>query len=169
MKDVRFLCSKCGEWHHITPDIGFDAPYYWYTLPEHERARRTVLTPDYCAIDDEDFFIRGVLHIPIIGTERTFGWGLWTSVSRMNYQRYTASETSVDVDGLDAFTGWMSSQISGYPDMLRLKVRAKLRESSQRPVLVLEPTEHPLAVEQRCGITTDRLGRILAPYLHREA
>jgi hypothetical protein len=43
-----------------------------------------------------------------------------------------------------------------------------LRDYGKRPFLELEPTEHPLAVEQRGGITVARVGEILSLYLHDE-
>jgi hypothetical protein len=41
-----------------------------------------------------------------------------------------------------------------------------LRDHGQRPFIELEPTQHRLAVEQRSGITVDRVGEILSAYLH---
>ena len=36
-----------------------------------------------------------------------------------------------------------------------------------RPLIELEPTEHPLAIEQRAGITVDRVAEIYAHYAHQ--
>ena len=42
-----------------------------------------------------------------------------------------------------------------------------LRDDGVRPYIELEPTDHPLAVEQRSnGITVDRVAEILAYYEH---
>jgi len=38
-----------------------------------------------------------------------------------------------------------------------------LRDDFQRPPIKLEPTYHPLAVDQREGISMQRLGEILGP------
>jgi hypothetical protein len=40
------------------------------------------------------------------------------------------------------------------------------RPVGERPFVELEPTEHPLAVEQRTGITLDRVREIAATVLH---
>lgn len=146
-------------------DIGFDAPHYWYTVPEDEKAR-SQLTSDWCSIDGQDFFIRGVLKVPILGTDEALGWGMWTSVSHANFERYIETFDSPSQSELGTFTGWLSNQIPDYPDMLHLVVRAELQDNHQRPLLGLEPVDHPLANEQRHGITTERLAEILTPYLH---
>ena len=36
---MRFRCSRCGEHHEGLPDVAFDAPFYFYTVPEAERER----------------------------------------------------------------------------------------------------------------------------------
>jgi hypothetical protein len=43
-----------------------------------------------------------------------------------------------------------------YPDTLNLKTMAHLRDNGIRPYIEVEPTEHPLAVDQHQGITLDR-------------
>jgi hypothetical protein len=68
-------------------------PYYW--LDEHEKAsllpswsenrRKTFLDEDYCAIEDHDFFVRGIIHLPIIGAAETLRWGVWGSLGRENF------------------------------------------------------------------------------------
>src|ERR1039457_5900813 len=58
----RFRCSCCGEmldgralaWH-------FDAPVLWSSLSAADRKRRGQLTSDQCVIDDEHFFVRGLV------------------------------------------------------------------------------------------------------------
>jgi hypothetical protein len=37
----------------------------------------TFLTEDYCAIEDRDFFVRGIIELPIIGTAEALRWGIW--------------------------------------------------------------------------------------------
>ena len=53
-----------------------------------------------------------------------------------------------------------------YPSTENLKTRVHLRDDGVRPYIELEPTDHPLAVEQRNGITVDRVAEILAYYEH---
>ncbi|MDX1579953.1 MAG: DUF2199 domain-containing protein, partial [Gemmatimonadota bacterium] len=123
---MRFECRVCGEIHEGLPDIGFEAPYYYTTVPERERDRRCRLTPDLCVIDGEDHFLRGVLEIPIEGTSETFGWGVWSSVSEPNFRLYERTFEGDDPARYGPFLGWLSSRIPGYDDTLSLVVRAHL-------------------------------------------
>lgn len=64
------------------------------------------------------------------------------------------------------FFGWFSSHIWIYPETLSLKSKAHLRNDGVRPYIELEPTDHPLAVEQREGITLDRVAEIYERMVH---
>jgi hypothetical protein len=43
-----------------------------------------------------------------------------------------------------------------------------LRDHGLRPYIELEPTEHPLAIEQQSGISAERVAELLSLYLHGE-
>ena len=53
-----------------------------------------------------------------------------------------------------------------YPETMNLKTRVHLRDQGIRPFIELEPTDHPLAVEQRQGISVARVAEIYAMLMH---
>jgi hypothetical protein len=53
-----------------------------------------------------------------------------------------------------------------YPDTINLKTRIHLRDDGIRPLIELEPTDHPLAVEQRAGISVNRVAEIYSIMMH---
>jgi hypothetical protein len=165
---IRFTCSSCGETHEGLADLAFEAPFYYYTVPEPERERRCELTPDLCSIDAADFFIRGCLEIPTVGHDEPFSWGAWCSLSRQNFERYVEVFDDPHPSGIGPFFGWFSVRVPTYPDTLRLKVKVHLRDHRTRPRFELEPTDHPLAVDQREGISLVRLQQIYEENLHPE-
>ena len=156
---MRFICSSCGQIHDGFADLALEAPYYFYTVPEGERKHRSPLTSDLCSIDDEDFFIRGCLEIPIVGRPDPFSWGVWCSVSRANFERYR-EVFDVRQSHVGPFFGWLSSRLPGYPDTLGLKVMAHLRDEKTRPWFELEHSDHPLSVDCVQGMTAERLQEI---------
>ena len=87
---MAFRCATCSEIHEALPDIAFDRPHYAWGVPEAERAARVLLTPDHCVIDGQDFFIRGVLELPLVDAAGSVGYGVWVSQKRENYERYCA-------------------------------------------------------------------------------
>ena len=162
----RFQCACCGKWHEGVPGFAAAAPLFFYYIPEAERPTRCKLTSDTCIIDDEHFFIRGCIEIPVEGTDEPFIWGAWVSLSRENFAEYTSRGDDADREQLGPYFGWLSASFIGYPDAENLKTRVRPREAGVRPLIELEPTDHPLAIEQRKGITAERVGEIFAAYEH---
>jgi hypothetical protein len=163
---MKFTCSCCGQEHEGLADLAFAAPYYYYTVPEDERERRCLLTSDLCCIDDEDFFIRGCLEIPVIGRAELFTWGSWCSVSRTNFEKYREVFGEARQSHVGPFFGWFSVRLPGYPETLGLKVMAHLRDERTRPWFEIEETHHPLSLEYRSGISEERLQQIYEANLH---
>ena len=64
------------------------------------------------------------------------------------------------------YFGWLSTSLPAavYPQTLQLKTHVFNQAVGRRPLIVLEPTDHPLAVEQREGITTARVHALIAPF-----
>ena len=164
---MRFTCSTCGEVHHGLPDVSFDAPIYYYQIPKDDRERLATLSSDLCVIENRDFFVRGVLEIPIRGTAEAFGWGVWASLSQKHFERYVEIfEADPPPSGEGPWFGWLSNRLPNYPDTLNLKTRVHLLSGRRRPFIELEPTDHPLAVHQRAGIEMEALLKIIDEHLH---
>jgi hypothetical protein len=117
-------------------------------------------------IDDEFFFVRGRLEIPVIGDADPLSWGVWTSLSEKNFRHFEELLDEPKRSHHGPFFGWLSSHIRLYPDTLNLKTMVHLRDDGIRPFVELEPTDHPLALEQRTGITLDRMKEIYESMIH---
>jgi hypothetical protein len=49
-----------------------------------------------------------------------------------------------------------------------LKTKVHLRDKGIRPYIELEPTDHPLAIEQQEGITKERIAEIYTIMMHEK-
>jgi hypothetical protein len=160
---MSYQCSTCGELHEGLPDIGMDYPDHYWDVPEGERAERVELTSDTCIIDNKDFFIRGVIEIPVHDYPENFGFGVWISQKKENFYTYLENFDSSDIG---PFFGWLCSNIAYYTkETLLLKTMAHFRGEGQRPNIEIEPTNHPLAVDQREGISLEKAWEIVHFYM----
>jgi len=116
---------------------------------------------------DEDFFVRGCLEIPVIGREDPLIWGVWVSLSRLTFERERMLAEKIERINEPSYFGWLSSRIQVYPDTLLLKTNVHSRGVGQRPYIELEPTDHPLSIDQREGIAVDRWIEIAERMEHR--
>lgn len=92
-------------------------------LPSWSRGRgSTFLNEDYCAIKDDDSFVHGLIHPPIVGAGETFGWGVWGSLSRENFETLLNKHDDPKRAELPPMISWLSTQIPEYPDTLNLKM-----------------------------------------------
>jgi hypothetical protein len=135
-------------------------------IPEDEREQRAILASDTCLIDERHAFIDGNLELPIIGSDRPFSWDVWVSLSLPNFERVYRLWEQPGREAEPPYFGWLSTRLPGYPETLSLKTMVHTREVGRRPRIELEPTDHPLAVEQREGITMARVQEIAELVLH---
>lgn len=126
-----------------------------------------MLSSDQCIIDDKHFFVVGNLEIPISGSDERFSWDVWVSLSHKNFARACELWEQEGRESEPPYFGWLStSLLPCYPDTLSLKANVRTRAVGRRPLVELEPTDHPLALEQREGITLARVQEIAELVLH---
>ena len=167
MLRYQWTCKCCGRQHNELPlDWSAKAPDHYLAIPEAERPARTQLGQDFCTIDGKAFYIRGAIEIPIIDRGDTLAWGVWASVSAASAKTIWKVWDAPDCANAGPFFGWLSSNLKLYPDSFNLKTHVHLRPELI-PLIELEPTDHPLAVEQRTGITVDRVVEIAESLLPR--
>jgi hypothetical protein len=166
---MRWTCSRCGEVHvGLLLDLACDAPIYWEWLSPDERDEQGRLNEDLCEIrhgEQTDRFVRGVLELPVRGSEEAFRYGVWTSLGEESFSEVLALWDDPRQDGREYF-GWLSNRLRGYPDTLNLKATVHTRTGGLRPTILLAPSDHPLALEQRSGITMERVREIVELNLH---
>ncbi|WP_043674167.1 DUF2199 domain-containing protein [Streptomyces xylophagus] len=127
----------------------------------------SMLSSDQCVIKGQHYFIKGLIEIPVIGSEDLFSWGVWVSLSRDNFARALDMWNTPGREAEKPYFGWLNTELSLYsPSTLNLKTNAHTRPLGRRPFVELEPTDHSLAVEQRAGITQDRVREIAEAVLH---
>jgi hypothetical protein len=147
--------------HDTVPTLVADRPAQYWDVPLDKREEDVFLTSDSCVIADKFFFIRGCLEVPIIGTSEIFSWGVWVSLKEENFFTWQENYKVAQRSHIGPFFGWLSTCVPGYPETVNLKTMAHLRDNGIRPYIELEKTEHPLALEQCDGITSDRVQEIL--------
>lgn len=133
-------------------------PAYWNR--SLRRDKKSQLEQEQCVIGGEHFFIRGRIVIPVTdaGPSTEFDWGVWVSLSRDNFARAQSLWTTPGREREQPYFGWLSTELPLYqPTTLMLKTHVHAQPVGRRPLIELEPTDHPLAVEQRTGITLARV------------
>jgi hypothetical protein len=162
-----FPCRSCGQWHEGLPfSYGSPAPAYWHD--ELAGDPNSALAEELCVIEGEHFFVRARIVIPVVDGPGEFDWGVWVSLSHENFLRTLELWETSGRESEEPYFGWLSTEIPIYqPSTLNLKTLVHTQPVGVRPVVELEPTDHPLAVEQRTGITVARVQEFAEQLLHQ--
>ena len=162
---MPFVCSVCGEHHdERLLDIRLGLPHDVHLLDEDERARRTWLADDFAVLDDERFFVRGLLELPIPELDNRFGYGTWCEVAMPDFQelmrRWHDEGQFAPVDCV------VANELEPYRDTIGLRATLHATSSDKLPMVDLSDAPHELVHAQREGITAGRSDELAAVVLH---
>lgn len=166
---TTFFCSVCGHQHSgLVMDLAYQRPADVFNIPDDERPTRIRSNDDVCIIDDAEFYIRGILALPVRELDDQFCWGVWAQVDKDGLDYYLAHWNVASTDDLAPFPGLLSGGIGAYPDSDQLSVAIHLQSNNQRPWFVVLDQTHPLAQAQQMGITLHDVATFVAPVLHHQ-
>ncbi len=169
LKGAQWRCSSCDLEHRGMFDLGSDAPWHWGDREirdprEGFSAEGDFLSADVCVIGEQDFFVRGLLLIPVIGMADCFAFGCWSSLSRANFERYVEHFEGIEVE--KPWTGWFASEFAPFAGTVNTPCWVMPQRDSGRPEIWLDDEAHPLSIARRDGITPERLLEIYALHGH---
>jgi hypothetical protein len=162
----------CGSRHDDLPlSYRTGPPVLWATLVPADR-ERSVLDDEICVVrragGEDAYFIRGNVEVPIVdGGTPVFVWTVWCSLSQDNFKAALGMWGTPGREETSPMFGWFSSELAPYPSTLNLPTMVHTRPVGQRPTVEMMPSEHPLAIEQRGGITMRRVEEIASAVLHQ--
>jgi hypothetical protein len=164
--ETEFECRRCGKRHDDLPfAYGAPAPAYWTDDLATDPA--SSLGEEQCVIRGEQFFVRARLRIPVTDADTAFEWGVWVSLPEPQFRRIVEQWTAASREYDPPYTGWLATELALYqPSTLRLRSTLHSQPVGVLPTVELEPTDHPLAVEQWTGITVSRVRAIAEELAH---
>lgn len=130
-------------------------------VPEAEYHDRVEENDDQCIIDGEQFFLRGHIELPLIDLEEVFIWSVWVSLSKQSFDQIRKHWETEGRETNEPYFGWLMTNLPCYPETLHLKTSVQSQSVGHVPLITLEPNEHPLALEQKSGITMERVHEII--------
>jgi hypothetical protein len=164
---MNWKCHTCGIEHDDLPTcFGALAPCH-EMVPADEFASRVILSEDQCVVDEEYFFIRGHLNVPILGHDKPFAFSVWVAISDESFAQIGQRWEHPQRAGDRPYRGELYSELSPYESTRGLKVAVRSQPPGIVPFVVLEPCGHELAVDQQCGITVERWQEMVHQLLHQ--
>ena len=171
LKGGKWTCNSCDERHEGMFDIGPRGPDHWPHARNFEpngalRMEGDFLSEDFCVLNGEDFFVRCLFEIPVHGLEHSFGYGVWTTLARANFELYVEHFDDPAAGDTGPWFGYFSNSLRGIEETIPEPCNVHPQLDRQRPLLTLQNREHELARMQNEGITPERVLEIYAAYGH---
>jgi hypothetical protein len=112
---MSWICGTCGELHDELPlSFAADYPDNYANLTPDQRDIRTTIGSDQCVIDQEQFYIRGYLEIPIQDSDQVFLWGLWALIWERDYDEIEESWEEQGRERRGPFKGRLGNALHEY-------------------------------------------------------
>lgn len=174
LRSQSWRCVTCGGEHEGMFDLSVRWPSAWEGPDDYEpngalRTEGDFLSEDFCVLGGEHFFVRCRFTIPVRGLDEPFGFGIWSTLSRANFDIYVDAFDDGDYADFGPWTGYFSNALDCFGDTLNQPNWVQPRLERQRPTITLVDESHPLAVAQRDGISAERVLEIYAAYGHAAA
>lgn len=162
---MDFTCSVCGEQHaEELRDIRLGLPDDIHALDPQERAARAWLADDFAMLDERRYFVRGLLELPIPEVGGRFGYGTWIEVPPQTFRQLLQRWHSPEQ--FDPVTGVLANELAPYRATTMLEATLRPVSADKLPLVELAPGEHPLARDQRAGITLERSRELASVVAH---
>jgi len=162
---MGFVCSVCGEFHaERMLDIRLSLPGPIFALDDEERDARAWLADDFAVLDEDRFFVRGLLELPILELGSRFGYGTWVEVGGDEFRQLL--EHWQDPDQFAPVKGTVANELAPYVGTEGLPATLSPVSVDTLPSVTLDDAAHPLVADQQAGITADRSDELAATVRH---
>jgi hypothetical protein len=166
ISDHSFHCPDCGEQHEIALCFGAEFPDYYYAIPPEARASRVEMEKSLCVIDEEHFFIRGHLVIPILDYPEPFILSVWTTLSKDSFVEVNTLWNDPERTKAKPYFGWLQTEPTPFAPCLNIQTLVHTREVGAVPFVEVIEENHPLALDQTNGISIEKATELSRALLH---
>lgn len=177
-------CKVCKAVHQDVPLVFFCGnPHDYEDLDDEAKKSRAKVSSDLCSIDNQRFYVRGLVEVPVLEPELDKGptaaaakanapkkfsdiklvWGVWVQVDAQEF--FKIMEKWSD-DAELVVPGMLGNIMQPYPDTLHQPVTMRTRPGGLRPIVTLDSADNSLATEVNNGISFKRLETLIESVLH---
>lgn len=172
LSSAQWRCGSCDDAHQGLFALASFAPDPWPSAESYEpngaiRFEGNFLSEDFCILDGKYFMVRACLEIPVLGTDEALSFGVWSTLSRENFDKYLAGFDDGEYPDTGPWSGWLCNRIEHYVGNDPFAIWLVPQPGRQRPQLYVQDNNLPLAIDQDNGITAERVLDIYSHYGHR--
>ena len=149
-------CSCCGEMVPPTDiEISFRLPDEVAALSQDEQKQRVEATKSLCVLDEQRFFVRGLIPLKIIDVDDEYCIGAWVEVSADDFETINDLWEDDDCDRHEPFVGHIANEVPYSKQSMGCLVKVLLMVQTV-PHFIIADDKCTLFAEQASGITAHR-------------
>ncbi|MET0934799.1 MAG: DUF2199 domain-containing protein [Luteibacter sp.] len=150
-------CAICGTTHEEDElELSYGRPDAIFDMPTDERSLDVYESDDACVIDDERFFLRATLPLPVHGRSSDYHIGVWVEVGEEIFHRVGDLWDDPLQAAEPPMKGTLANEIRLHGHSLGEPLLMQLTGPATRPQVFISDRDHSLGREQREGISTHR-------------
>jgi hypothetical protein len=157
------FCALCGQSHAgETRQLHLLLPEPIFRIDEADRDGRAWVGSDSAVLRDreqERFFVRALLELPVADEHGHFGYSTWIEVDETAFDALRGSWLQM---GSEPLTGALASEVHPYAFTEGLPVQIHPRAADVLPLVELDDADHELVRAQRNGISSHRAHELVA-------
>lgn len=113
-------------------------------------------TDDYVVCDNESYYLRCLIPLPVQNTERDYSLGVWVQVSPESFRKVWDLWDDEDQSEEPPIKGLLANSVHLNSRTKNAEVTVQLTGPTSRPTVSVQYTDCTLYKEQRNGITIHR-------------
>jgi hypothetical protein len=159
-------CACCGELAPVSAlELSFRLPDDVFQLSKTEQGAHCRMSSEYIVLNDNRFFVRALIPLPVHGRAEPYHIGIWAEVSKKNFIRVLALSAKPAQASAPPIPATLANQLPFHKSTLGLSLTLQLRGPDTVPEVQLRPCEHTLYAEQSNGIDEARVLQYAQPVL----
>jgi len=137
--------------------LSFKLPEDVFKLSQSEQDKHGRLSSEYVVLNDNRFFVRGLIPLPVFCRAEPYHIGAWAEVSERHFFRVLQLSTKPAQASAPPISARLANLLPYHESTLGLPITLQLTGPDTRPAFQLRPCKHALYVEQSEGIDETRV------------
>ena len=157
MEQDQIKCPCCGE---LVPaariELAYKLPDDIASMDAEERDAQCKYSDDYVVCNDEYFYVRCVIPLPVVDSDINYSIGAWAQVSQNSFTNIWELWSDPDQVKEPPISALLANTIHLNTHTEDIEVQVQLTGPKSRPTILIRDSKSSLYSEQNHGITVHR-------------
>ena len=166
-KKIKFQCEVCGENHDFFDVAEFDLPRRGSLSGLFSEDVKIESDERWLIIENEIYFVKGLLEIPYDKNDKSLFWKVWISVSKDEFAKFIDTLSTSNESTYYIGKGSLFAELP-VEDCFGAEVSYTQKTIKEFPGIVVLDSRHRLSKMCDTGISVKEVNRMMSMIYHPE-